>query len=518
MLVEAKNLSFSYGDKPIYQDMNFRLTEGEHIALVGANGTGKTTFLKLLTGKLLPDEGIVERKKGLHAGVIEQHLHFKSAETINAFLKSAFRPLFAAETRMKELAVQMQSPSVDPSCLDEYGRLQEQLISEDFYTVDARIRETADGLGLTAIGLDTPVRRMSGGQLTKLCLARLLLAKPEMLLLDEPTNYLDVAHIDWLAEYLNGYPHAFVVISHDTSFLNRIARLVYHLENHRLVRYVGDYRAFLQQHDLRARQQDIAYRQQQRQIKKLETYIQKNKVRTATARQAKSREKMLQRIERIDPPAAEHKPSFHFHVARQPVRVLFTAKRLVVGYDHPLLPPVDLEIVRGEKVALTGHNGIGKTTFLKTLLGLLPPLAGRRTMGERVLPGYFAQLAPPPASTPLEWMSEQFPSLDKKLLYQCLAQCGVSAEHMRQPMKTLSGGEETKVRIGRLMLQKSNILILDEPTNHLDVSAKEALSRALGTYDGTVLIVSHERDFYRPWTTKVWDLERWSTSLKSSDR
>ncbi|MDN3953847.1 ABC-F family ATP-binding cassette domain-containing protein [Sporolactobacillus laevolacticus] len=510
LLIEAKNMAFSYGDKLIYKDMNFRMMEGEHIALVGHNGAGKSTFLKLMLGELLPDSGSMDTRQDLKIGVIEQHLHFGKEKSVYASLQDAFKELFDAEQKMNELAVSMQEPEADPEIIDQYGQLQEQLIANDFYTIDARIREMADGLGLTAIGLDTDVDQLSGGQLTKLCLAKLLLEKPEVLLLDEPTNYLDTVHIDWLTNYLNGYPHAFIVISHDTHFLDAISQYVYHLENQQLNRYVGNYQSFLKQHEARLEQQEIAFRQQQREIKKLETYIQKNKVRTATAKQAKSREKQLNRIDRLDPPAQTRKPKFHFKVSNQPVRLIFTAEDLGVGYEHQLFPTMSAKIVRGEKIAITGHNGIGKTTLLRTLLGELAPLSGTMMRGDRVLPGYFSQLSAPPHLTPLEWMMDQFPDIPEKVLRQHLAQCGVFAEHMRQPMDTLSGGEETKVRIGRLMLQKSNVLIFDEPTNHLDVDAKAALSKALEDYEGTVLVVSHEPSFYKEWVTRIWDIEEWS--------
>ncbi|MCO7125699.1 ATP-binding cassette domain-containing protein [Sporolactobacillus shoreicorticis] len=510
LLIEAKDVAFSYGDKLIYQKLNFRLMEGEHIALVGHNGAGKSTFLKLLLGELLPDNGSINKRKNLKIGVIEQHLNFGKGKSIYESLQDAFKELFDAERTMNELTVKMQDPDADPSYIDQYGQLQELLLANDFYTIDARIHEMADGLGLTAIGLNKDVTQLSGGQLTKLCLAKLLLENPEVLLLDEPTNYLDVVHINWLTNYLNAYSHAFIVISHDTHFLNRIAQFVYHLENQQLVRYVGNYQSYLKQHEARLEQQEIAFRQQQREIKKLETYIQKNKVRTATAKQAKSREKQLDKIERLDPPSQLRKPHFHFKVDHQPVRMIFTADHLDVGYDQPLFPRINEKIMRGEKIAIIGHNGIGKTTLLRTLLGELKPLSGRIEQGDRVMPGYFSQLSAPPHLTPLEWMMEQFPETPEKILRQHLAQCGVFAEHMRQPMDTLSGGEETKVRIGRLMLQKSNVLIFDEPTNHLDVYAKEALSKALEAYEGTVLVVSHEPVFYENWITRIWDIEQWA--------
>ncbi|RYL90358.1 ABC-F family ATP-binding cassette domain-containing protein [Sporolactobacillus sp. THM7-4] len=510
LFIEANHLSFSYGDKLIYKQMNFRLMEGEHIALVGANGAGKSTFFKLLSGALLPDSGTIEKRAGLRLGMIEQHLHFDRDKTVYAYLQSAFQDLFDTENKMNRLAEQMKEGDVPDSVIEEYGKLQDYLLDHDFYTLDAKIHELADGLGLSAIGLDTGASRLSGGQLTKLCLAKLLLEEPDMLLLDEPTNYLDTSHIEWLTEYLKAYPHAYIVISHDTAFLNEIAGFVCHLENHQLIRYIGNYQSFLKQHEARRQQQIIAFRQQQREIRKLETYIQKNKVRTSTAKQAKSREKKLEKIDRIDPPASSKKSRFHFETGRTPVRIVFNLEKVSVGYDKPLLPPIDFHLERGEKVAVIGHNGIGKTTFLKTMLGLIEPLGGKVTIGERVAPGYFAQLSRPPALAPLNWMMESFPDVPEKVLRSHLAGCGVFAKHMRQPMNTLSGGEETKVRIARLMLEKSNVLIFDEPTNHLDVDAKDALSTALDQYQGTILVVSHERGFYEPWVTRVWDIEAWS--------
>ncbi|BBN98805.1 ABC-F family ATP-binding cassette domain-containing protein [Sporolactobacillus terrae] len=514
LLIEANDVFFSYGDKQIYQDMNFRLMEGEHIALVGHNGAGKSTFLKLLLGQLLPDSGSIKKRHNLNIGVIEQHLHFEKEKSIYEVLQDAFADLFNAERKMNALAMKMQEQDADPEWINQYGELQEKLITNDFYTIDARIKEMADGLGLSAIGLEKKINQLSGGQLTKLCLAKLLLENPDILLLDEPTNYLDVGHIRWLTNYLNTYSHAFIVISHDTEFLDQIAQFVYHLENQRLIRYVGNYQMFVKQHEARLEQQEIAFRQQQREIKKLETYIQKNKVRASTAKQAKSREKQLDKIDRLDPPAQQRKPIFQFTVAGQPVRVVFSAENLYVGYDRPLFPPINLTVERGEKVALVGHNGIGKTTLIRTLLGERKPLSGSVVSGDRVLPGYFSQLSAPLHLTPIEWLKQHFPDLPEQVLRQHLAQCGVYAEHMRQPMDTLSGGEETKVRIGRLMLQKSNVLIFDEPTNHLDVDAKAALSKALNDYEGTVVVVSHEPSFYEQWITKTLNVEAWAKSSK----
>lgn len=511
-IVNVEHLTHGFGDKTVFKDVSFRLLKGEHIGLVGPNGAGKTTLLRMLTGQLIPDKGRIEWLSGARIGFLEQHIDLQEGETIRGYLRGAFASLYHAEREMIEVAEKMASAVGDEleSLLKRYGRLQDSLEQNDFYGIDAKVEGVAAGLGLTALGLDTDVAGLSGGQRTKLLLAKLLLQRPDVLLLDEPTNYLDTAHIEWLTAYLQEYPHAFILISHDTDFMNRVVGVIYHLEHQTLFRYVGNYTEFQAAYEMRKRQIYEAYERQQIEIEKLETYIQKNKARASTARMAKSREKRLEKMERIEKPTKVPRPRFDFRVATEPVRVVVEASDLRAGYEQPLYEPVNLQLKRGEKVAIVGRNGIGKTTTLKTLLGRLPAFEGEVVLGDRVRPAYFEQeAASRSAHSALEEVWSAFPRYTQKEVRQMLARCGLKSEHIFQPMKALSGGEQTKVRLCKLMLADSNWLVLDEPTNHLDVEAKEALKEALRNYQGTVLLVSHDPTFYEDWVTEIWDVEKW---------
>jgi ATPase subunit of ABC transporter with duplicated ATPase domains len=517
-LLNVERVKHSYGDKSIFRDVTFRLLAAEHVGLVGANGAGKSTLLRILTGDLLPDEGDVQWMNGVTAGHLEQHIDLSPGETVREYLRGAFAHLYAIEAELLQVTEKMTTAEASAldALLNQFAHLQDALEQGDFYLVDAKIEDVAAGLGLTEIGLEREVDQLSGGQRTKLLLAKLLLQQPHVLLLDEPTNYLDTEHIVWLTSYLKTYPQAFVLISHDTHFLGEVVGIVYHIEHGALTRYVGNYTAYLAAYELRRTQHQQAYARQQREIQRLETYIQKNKVRTSTAKQAKSREKRLAKIERIDKPTGHPRPLFKFTVKEQPTSVVLEARGLLVGYDAPLLPPLDLKLRRGAKVALVGYNGIGKTSSLRTILGLLPALGGAVKFGERVQAAYFAQEDESTAEhSALEEIWRDYPHLTQKEVRTALARCGLKTEHIQQPLKTLSGGEQSKVRLCRLMLEEGNWLVLDEPTNHLDVVAKEALREALIAYPGTVLLVSHDPDFYKGWATDVWNVETW---VKGNDK
>jgi ATPase subunit of ABC transporter with duplicated ATPase domains len=518
-ILHVEHVTHAFGDKTIFRDLSFRLQNHERVGLIGPNGAGKSTLIRILSGEILPDDGTIDWLTGIEIGHLQQHIDLQEGETLRDFLRGAFADLYALEAEMIALTQKMADPAPRTestrdldAMLNRYAAIQETLDLHDFYSLEAKLEEVAHGLGLHQLGFDTCVEQLSGGQRTKLLLAKLLLQKPQVLLLDEPTNYLDTEHIEWLTSYLKNYPHAFVLISHDTHFLNEVVNIIYHLEHQRLTRYVGNYQQFLAQSEQRHRQLLQAYSQQQREIQKLETYIAKNKVRTSTAKQAKSREKRLGKIERIEKPSGQPKPLFRFGVSVEPTRVVLETRALEVGYEkaNALLPPLSLTLKRGAKIALVGYNGIGKTTSLKTMLGLLPSLGGDLRYGERVQPAYFAQEAEFKAGhSALEEVWRSFPGLTQKAVRQALARCGLKAEHILQPLTTLSGGEQTKVRLCKLMLTDSNWLVLDEPTNHLDRQAKEALKEALTAYPGTVLLVTHEPEFYAGWVTEVWDVQHW---------
>ncbi|ASS75289.1 heme ABC transporter ATP-binding protein [Tumebacillus algifaecis] len=511
-IVQVERLTHGFGEKTVLRDVQFRLLQGEHVGLVGPNGAGKSTLLKILIGQTIPDAGQIEWLPQLKPGFLEQHAELQSGTTMRDFLREAFANLYVAERDMLQAAEEMGTANEKQldALLKRFGQLQEFLEAQEFYAVDAKIEAVAGGLGLTALGLDSDVGALSGGQRTKLLLAKLLLQKPEVLLLDEPTNYLDTAHIEWLTDHLQSYPHAFVLISHDKHFLSRVVNVVYHLEHQTLTRFPGSYQQYVAAFEQRKHQTDQAYVRQQQEIEKLEAYVQKNKARVSTSKQAKSREKRLQKMERIEKPLPVPRPRFSFAVKVEPVSKVLIAQGLSVGFDKALFAPIDLLIKRGEKVALVGYNGIGKTTTLRTLLGRLPALGGSLKLGDRVKPAYFEQEVESKAvHTALEDVWHAHPKLTQKEVRTALARCGLRADHIGQSMRSLSGGEQSKVRLCHLMLADSNLLVLDEPTNHLDQAAKEALQEALRNYAGTVLLVTHEPEFYQGWVDHVWDVERW---------
>ncbi len=505
-ILEVKHLSHGFGERTIFEDVSFRLLKGEHIGLVGANGEGKSTFMSIVTGHLQPDEGKVEWSKYVTAGYLDQHTVLEAGMSVRDVLRTAFDELFKTEARINEIYMSMADDGADMDALmEEVGELQDRLESRDFYTLDAKIDEFARALGVMDFGMDSDVTELSGGQRTKVLLAKLLLEKPDILLLDEPTNYLDAEHIEWLKRYLQNYENAFVLISHDIPFLNDVINIVYHVENHDLVRYTGDYDNFQAVYAMKKAQLEAAYERQQKEIADLQDFVNRNKARVATRNMAMSRQKKLDKMERIELQSEKPKPSFEFKESRTPSRFIFQTQDLEIGYDHPLTKPLNLTFERNQKVAIIGANGIGKTTLLKSLLGIIPPISGSVERGDYIELGYFEQeVVAGNRQTPLEAVWDAFPALNQAEVRAALARCGLTSKHIESQIQVLSGGEQAKVRFCLLMNRENNVLVLDEPTNHLDVDAKEELKRALKAYKGSILMVCHEPDFYEGWT-EVWD-------------
>ena len=505
-ILEVKNLSHGFGDRAIFENVSFRLLKGEHIGLVGANGEGKSTFMSIVTGKLQPDEGKVEWSKYVTAGYLDQHAVLEKGMTVRDVLRTAFDELFKTEERINKIYMSMAEEGTDVDALmEEVGELQDRLETRDFYTLDAKIDEVARALGVMDFGMDTDVTDLSGGQRTKILLAKLLLEKPDILLLDEPTNYLDAEHIAWLKRYLQEYENAFVLISHDIPFLNDVINIVYHVENQDLVRYAGNYDNFQSVYAMKKAQLEAAYERQQKEIADLQDFVNRNKARVATRNMAMSRQKKLDKMEIIELQAEKPKPEFHFKESRTPGRFIFQTKDLVIGYDSPLTKsPLTLTFERNQKVAIVGANGIGKTTLLKSLLGIIQPLEGEVETGDFIDLGYFEQEAEGSRQTPLEAVWDAFPALNQAEVRAALAKCGLTSKHIESQIQVLSGGEQAKVRFCLLMNRENNVLVLDEPTNHLDVDAKDELKRALQAFKGSVLMVCHEPEFYEGWTD-IWD-------------
>lgn len=516
MILNVKNLSHGFGDRAIFENVSFRLLKGEHIGLIGTNGEGKSTFMNIITGSLMPDEGTVEWAKNVRVGYLDQHTVLEKGMTIRDVLKSAFEFLFEMEEAMNQMFDQMAeaTPEEMERLLAETGTYQELLEQHDFYLIDSKVEEIARALGLQEIGLDRDVTELSGGQRTKVLMAKLLLEKPDILLLDEPTNYLDEQHIEWLKRYLNEYENAFILISHDIPFLNSVINLIYHMENKCLDRYPGDYDKFMEVYEMKKSQMEAAYNRQQQEIKDLKDFVARNKARVATRNMAMARQKKLDKMDVIELAKEKPKPEFHFQTARVPGKMIFETDDLVIGYDEPLTKPLNIRMERGERIALTGANGIGKTTLLKSILGLTAPYSGRVTLGDYQEIGYFEQeTAPGNRTTCIEEIWKEFPSYTQYEVRAALAKCGLTTKHIESQVQVLSGGEQAKVRLCKIINRPSNILLLDEPTNHLDVEAKEELKRALKEYKGTILLICHEPEFYRDVVTKVWDCQEWSVKI-----
>ena len=515
-ILTVSNLSHGFGDRAIFHNVSFRLLKGEHIGLIGANGEGKSTFMNIITGKLMPDEGKIEWAKNVKVGYLDQHVALTKGMTIRSVLQSAYADLFEMEARMNTLCDAMgeASPEELETMLEELAVIQDTLTLRDFYLIDSKVEEIARAFGLLELGLDQDVTELSGGQRTKILLAKLLLSKPDILLLDEPTNYLDKEHIVWLQRYLQEYENAFILISHDILFLNSVINLIYHMDNQELNRYVGDYDKFQEVYAMKQAQLQAAYNRQQKEIADLKDFVARNKARVATRNMAMSRQKKLDKMDVIELAAEKPKPEFNFKVARTPSRYPVQTKDLVIGYEEPLSKPLNLSMERGEKIVLTGANGIGKTTLLKSILGLIPAFSGQVELGDYLEIGYFEQESSQDnKKTALEELWEEFPSWQQYEVRAALAKCGLMTKHIESQVRVLSGGEQAKVRLCKLINRESNFLLLDEPTNHLDVDAKEELKRALKAYPGTLLMVCHEPEFYEDVATKIWDGSEWTTRL-----
>ena len=513
-ILNVEHLTHGFGDRAIFDDVSFRLLAGEHIGLVGANGEGKSTFMNIVTGKLMPDEGKVEWAKNVRVGYLDQHSTLTKGMTIEDVLKSAFAWLFEMEEKMNTICDSLGEADPDEmdSMMEELGVIQDMLTLHDFYVIDAKVEEVARALGLLDLGLDHDVTDLSGGQRMKVLLAKLLLEKPDILLLDEPTNYLDAEHIEWLKRYLQEYENAFILISHDIPFLNEVINIVYHMENCHLDRYVGDYDKFQEVYEVKKAQLEAAYRKQQQEISELKDFVARNKARVATRNMAMSRQKKLDKMDVIELAAEKPKPEFSFQLGRTPGKYIFETKDLVIGYDEPLSKPLNLSLERGNKIALVGANGIGKTTLLRSILGLIPALDGKVELGENLEIGYFEQeIKGENKNTCIEEIWDEFPSFSQYEVRAALARCGLTTKHIESQVRVLSGGEQAKVRLCKLMNRTTNVLLLDEPTNHLDVDAKDELKRALNEYRGTVLLICHEPEFYQDIVNDVWDCSKWTT-------
>lgn len=507
-LLEITNLSHAYGDKALYKKASFDLYKGEHMGVVGQNGAGKSTLIEILTGEIIPDGGDVKWHPHINIGHLDQHAQIDKDKTIRKYLETAFSDLFKIEKEAIKL-YESYAKSEDEIKLQKAEYCQAQLEARNFYSIDTQIDKVANGLGLATIGVDRLLSQLSGGQRAKVILAKLLLQAPDVLILDEPTNFLDKEHVDWLSDYLSVFENAFIVVSHDYEFLERISTCICDVEAQSIRKYHGKYSEFLKQKRHLREDYIRRYNTQQNQIKKTEDYIRKN-IAGVNSRMAKGRRKQLERIERIDAPAfTAAKPSFCFREVALTAQEVLKVSHLEVGYKLPLLPALNFSVAREEKLVITGFNGIGKSTLLKTLVGSIQAISGEFKVAKQALIGYYEQdiVWDNVDKTPMQIISDFYPKLGIKEVRKQLSLCGVNSEHAEQEIGTLSGGEQSKVKMCKLILSPCNFLILDEPTNHLDAESKESLQQALTQFQGSVILVSHEAAFYREWADRVINIE-----------
>lgn len=506
-LLEITELTHGYGEKTLYRNTTFCLNKGEHMGIVGQNGTGKSTLIGILSGEIVPDAGQIKRNAHIKIGYLDQYAVIKNTDTIQEYLQTAFKEMYNLEERVLALYDQYAQTN-EESLLQEASELQTKLETQGFYTVDTQIEKVVNGLGLSAIGTERMLSQLSGGQRAKVILAKLLLEKPEVLLLDEPTNFLDKEHIDWLGEYLVAFPNAFIVVSHDYQFLERISTCISDVEGGSIRKYHGKYSDFLKQKQHLREDYIRQYNSQQAQIKKTEEFIRKN-IAGVNSKIAKGRRKQLERMERLEAPTfITVKPHFYFPGNGLGVQEALKVENLEVGYYYSLLPKISFVVRGGQKIVITGFNGIGKSTLLKTLMGQVPKRAGMYYFAEQAQIGYYEQDLrwENPKQTPMQIISDRSPKRSEKEIRRLLTQHGVQNEHIMQEIATLSGGEQAKVKLCILSLFQSNFLILDEPTNHLDVESKDELKDTLIHYKGSILLVSHDESFYHGWADKVMNI------------
>ena len=513
-IIDVRNLSHSFGEKDIFKGAEFKLMAKEHIGLFGENGKGKSTFMKIIANKLVPDEGDIYQHPKIKVGYMDQHTELKSGETIFQTLRHAFDWMAQKEEEMIKIYENLGDVGEQDydKELTRAGDIQNMLTYNGYYEIEEKIKQVASGLGVDSFGYDTLVDDLSGGQRTKILLTKLLLESPDVMLLDEPTNFLDEKHIEWLKNYLLNYENAFVLISHDLEFLNEVINVVYHFENHKLVRYKGNYENFKKVYELEKEKLIKAYDRQQDQIKKMETFIAKNKARASTTGRASSRQKMLDKIVRIELPNENKKSEFSFKECKAPTKNVLSTIGLITGYDKPLSKEININLLRGEKIVIVGANGIGKSTLLKSLIQDIKPISGKIEIGDYVIFGYFRQEEKYDNITCYEYAWEHFP-YDKKtqqFIRKELAKVGLNKTHIDSKINSLSGGEQAKLRLAVLINNDSNVLVLDEPTNHLDKDSKLNLKKALQDYKGTLIFVCHEPEFYNDVATHVYDATNWT--------
>ncbi|EMN7732575.1 ABC transporter ATP-binding protein [Bacillus thuringiensis] len=516
ILLQVNGLSKLYGAETILANIKLEVQTKDRIALVGRNGAGKSTLLKIIAGELSHDGGEIIKPKDVSIGYLAQNTGLETSLTIWDEMLTVFTHLQQMETKLRRLEQEMgkeenfSNEAIYERLLADYDQLQLNYKDQGGYQYEADIRSILSGLGFPVETHQTTISTLSGGQKTRLALGKLLLTKPDLLILDEPTNHLDIETLTWLEQYLQGYPGAILIVSHDRYFLDKLVTQVYEISNKESRRFVGNYSKYLDLKSALYEQEMKRYEKQQDEITKLEDFVQKNIARASTTKRAQSRRKQLDRMELLTRPLGDSKSaSFHFDIEKQSGNDVLQVKDATIGYDEdPIIENVTMRLTRGDSVALVGPNGIGKSTLLKSIVNKLPLLNGDVSFGSNVSVGYYDQEQANLTSSKrvLNELWDEYPLQPEKEIRTILGNFLFTGDDVLKPVSSLSGGQKARLALAKLMMQKSNLLILDEPTNHLDLNSKEILENALIDYPGTLLFVSHDRYFINRVTTTVVEL------------
>ena len=519
MQIALENIGKSFGSDLIFRGVDARVEDRDRIGLVGINGAGKTTLLNIITGGLEPDEGTVTRGSSLSIGYQRQNAGLQKGNTILEEMRSVFADVYAMEEELQALREEMSKNPKAPGLEDRYKEVEDAFLARDGYQVQVKINTVLTGMGFAEHGFGKSIDKLSGGEQTRLAIAKLLLEQPSLLILDEPTNHLDFKTLGWLEDYLSAYKGALLVVSHDRYFLDRLCGKIWEMEYGELTVFPGNYTRYIQLRDERNVRQQKLYEAQQAEIAKLQEYVDKNLVRASTTKMAQSRRRMIERLEAepAEKPKARMKPPIiHLNeYAAEPVKDVLLAESLDVAVGEgekrrTLLSGVDLAVARGDKIAVIGGNGTGKSTLLKCLLGKLPANPGARiTWGRGVRSSYYDQGSDhlDGSLTVLDTLWEYYPRSYETPLRNMLGAMGLKGEDVFKRVSQLSGGEKARLKLAVICLAKSNVLILDEPTNHLDLATKEVLEAALQEFTGTLIMVSHDRYLLDRVPTRIWELE-----------
>jgi len=523
IILQGNKIERSFSGDVLFDNINIQVDERDRIALVGRNGAGKSTLLKILVGEEAPTSGEINTKRDLNLSYLAQDSRFESSNTIYAEMLNVFADLRADEKRLRDMEMKMAEltgAELD-KLMTDYDRLSEDFRQRGGFTYESDIRAILNGFKFDESMWEMPISDLSGGQNTRLALAKMLLEKPELLVLDEPTNHLDIETIAWLENYLVNYQGALIIVSHDRYFLDKVATVTLDLTKHSLDRYVGNYSKFM---DLKAEKlatEAKNFEKQQKEIAKLEDFVNRNIVRASTTKRAQARRKQLEKMERLDKPTEGQKSAnMTFHADKVSGNVVLTVKDAAIGYDDEILSePISLDVKKMDAIAIVGPNGIGKTTFIKSVVGKLPFIKGTSTYGANVEVGYYdqTQSALTPSNTVLDELWNDFATTPEVEIRNRLGAFLFSGDDVKKSVSMLSGGEKARLLLAKLSMENNNFLILDEPTNHLDIDSKEVLENALIDFDGTLLFVSHDRYFINRVATHILELSENGSTLYLGD-